>query len=156
MKRTVISPILLVVGIVVSLVGCAVQNTDQELRDAARTGTLEDVKYWLSRGADDNAKELAGIAGSTPLHEAAGRGDGAMVSLLIAEGADINATDDSGHTPLFRAGNEETLRLLLDAGAELNAQGPNSEKVIEWAETNGFGWKSQILREHVAKIGSES
>jgi ankyrin repeat protein len=78
-----------------------------------------------------------------------------MVSLLIAEGADINATDDSGHTPLFRAGNEETLRLLLDAGAELNAQGPNSEKVIEWAETNGFGWKSQILREHVAKIGSE-
>lgn len=154
MNRNVIGRVLLVVGFVVSLVGCS--NSDQELINAARSGSMEDIKYWLSKGADVNAKEVAGISGSTPLHEAAGRGSEAMVSFLIAKGADVNAADDRGHTPLFRAGNKETLNLLLDAGADLNAQGPNSESVTEWANTNGFDWKSQILREHAAKAGSES
>jgi ankyrin repeat protein len=153
MNSNVIGRVLLVVGFVVSLVGCS--NSDQ-LINAARSGSLEDVKYWLSNGADVNAKEVAGISGSTALHEAAGRGSETMVSFLIAEGADINAADDRGHTPLFRAGNKETLSLLLDAGADLNAQGADSESVTEWAAKNGFDWKSQILRDHAAKNGSES
>ncbi len=107
-------------------------------------------------GANVNAKELGGIAGSTALHEAAGRGSEEMVALLIAEGADVNAADDRGHTPLFRAGNEETMSLLLDAGADMKAQSKDSETVVDWADAKGFDWKSQMLREHAAKNGSES
>ncbi|SVA88841.1 uncharacterized protein METZ01_LOCUS141695, partial [marine metagenome] len=39
-------------------------------------------------------------AGMTPLHAAAGKGLKEIVELLIAEGADVNAKDDKGRTPL--------------------------------------------------------
>jgi ankyrin repeat protein len=46
-----------------------------------------------------------------------------MMRLLIAAGADINHSDDSGATALFNAaakGLEATARVLIDAGADVN------------------------------------
>ena len=45
-----------------------------------------------------NAK--GGISESTPLHEAASDGRKEVVELLIANGADVNAKDNYGKTPL--------------------------------------------------------
>jgi ankyrin repeat protein len=54
----------------------------------------------------------------------------ANTSRLINEGADVNAADDQGLTPLHFAvqrDSVEVVRLLLDAGAEVNATDANGE-----------------------------
>lgn len=61
-------------------------------------------------------------AGSTPLHRAALRGDAEAVAALIKSGADVNATNEAGATPLhYAAGSEGVVDLLLKAGANPNA-----------------------------------
>lgn len=67
---------------------------------------------------------------NTPLHwaarginmrEEAGADHAAVVRELLSHGADPNAVNSSIETPLLRAGwNPEMVRLLLDAGAEVN------------------------------------
>jgi ankyrin repeat protein len=58
------------------------------------------------------------------LHWAAERGDVSAVKAFLAEGHDPNVFDDLSFTPLHYAAREEHLhviRLLLDAGADVNA-----------------------------------
>lgn len=61
-------------------------------------------------------------SGSQPLHLAALRGDEAALAAMIQAGADVNATNDAGATPLhYAVGNERVVGLLLQAGANPNA-----------------------------------
>lgn len=56
---------------------------------------------------------------------AAGAGDAARVESLLAAGADVNATSESGETALIRAaskGRLDVVRVLLAAGADANAE----------------------------------
>jgi ankyrin repeat protein len=58
------------------------------------------------------------------LHFAAQQGDLDEVRALVAKGADVNAFDDLGMTPLHHAAKEERLevaRFLLEHGANVNA-----------------------------------
>jgi hypothetical protein len=91
--------------------------------------------------------------GHTPVHAAlaspdglgflAGRPDYAMLELLIELGADVEATDDKGRTPLALAmlrGDEESIRLLKAAGAKeppvaAQAQGDPREEMITAAKS---------------------
>jgi len=60
-------------------------------------------------------------AGTPLLVLAVKQGDPAMVEMLIRNGADVNATDQKGHTPLAVAlerKNNETVELLRKAGAK--------------------------------------
>ena len=68
----------------------------------------------------------------TPLHRAAYSGQKEVAKLLIAKGADVNAKDDEGETPLLRAisfasfttrnqkRHKETIELLVNNGADVN------------------------------------
>jgi ankyrin repeat protein len=59
------------------------------------------------------------------LHRAAAEGDLAGARALIGEGAALDAFDDIGYTPLHHAAKNEwfeMVRLLLDAGADINAR----------------------------------
>jgi len=59
------------------------------------------------------------------LHAAAGLGRKEIVELLIAEGADVNAENDSGDTPLHWAameGHTKVAELLITTGADVNAK----------------------------------
>ena len=61
--------------------------------------------------------------GSTPLHHAAGYGSVEIVTLLLDAGADVNAKNRRGSTPLFWAIDDEAkVRLLLSRGATVNHQ----------------------------------
>jgi ankyrin repeat protein len=117
------------------------RNSDGKtaLHAAAVTEDVPITEMLLTRGADVNARD---DAGSTPLHVAMwlteywpinfrGRvGDhelwdsGPYLRLLLEHGADPNAKDAEGRTPLHRAADGRTadvVALLLGAGANPNA-----------------------------------
>lgn len=60
----------------------------------------------------------------TPLHAAASRGNASMVKMLIASGADLEADDGCGGTPIIYAvqnTSTDAATALIDAGANVNA-----------------------------------
>jgi ankyrin repeat protein/mono/diheme cytochrome c family protein len=87
---------------------------------AALYGTASDLRVLLDAGANPNAKN---DAGATALLWAVD--DAAKTRLLIARGAEVNVRSLDGRTPLMvaagQAGSSEVLTLLLDKGAEPNA-----------------------------------
>lgn len=81
------------------------------------------------------------FAGCAPaLHSAAQKGDILKVNQLIAEGADINAIDRSGMTPLLLAamwGKGEVANTLIKAGADINAKDKFNATPLHGAAING-------------------
>ena len=95
--------------------------------DAARL--MASIRERDRRGIDAllsaNARAALsrGPGGSTPLMTAALYGDAALVKHLLKLGADPNATNSAGATALmWAAPDPEKMRLLLDAGADVNAR----------------------------------
>jgi len=104
------------------------------LMRAAFSGDLELVKLLLAKGADpavvskDNetvleaAAALGFIQGYSKGRSAAERLD--VITLLVDLGADVNAADDYGITPLMAAANMgevSIIQFLVDRGADLGA-----------------------------------
>ena len=110
----------------------AIDPWDKWLRSihrAAQNGNIEDVKQHIAGGTDVNAK----ASGYTPLHNAAefGRvGAGKKIAeLLIAAGADVNAKDRYGETPLDAAPPySETADLLRKHGGKTKKELEAEEK----------------------------
>ena len=101
---------------------------DISIHKAADDGNIEAIKQHIAAGTDVNSNDEW-----TPLHAAANK---ETAELLIAKGADINAKDDTGGTPLFWAaleGNEEVAELLIKQGADVNAEGPKGWTALHWA-----------------------
>ena len=71
---------------------------DVPILAAAYNGNIEAVKQHLAAGTDVNVK--GGFADGTPLHYAAANGHKEIAELLIEKGADLNAKDEDGGTPL--------------------------------------------------------
>jgi ankyrin repeat protein len=97
------------------------RDGETPLMTAARTGRVEAVKTLLVHGADVNAKEQT--RGQTALMWAAAENNTAAVTALVEARADVNARTTGGFTPLLfavRGGSRETVRVLLDAGANAN------------------------------------
>lgn len=67
---------------------------------AVRSADLEEVRFLLNNGVDVDARTAYG---RSALHEAALYGLPDIASLLIERGADVNARNPRGETPLFYA-----------------------------------------------------
>ncbi len=70
------------------------------------------------------------------LLEATAKGRTETVAAMLAEGADVNATDARGKTPLMVAayrGHTEIARLLIAAGAELDRRDGNGNTALVYA-----------------------
>jgi len=66
----------------------------------------------------------------TPLHGAARNGHAKICQALIEFGAKVDVVDDKGWTPFGMAvskGHEDCVRVLLDAGADVNQWMPEEE-----------------------------
>ncbi|EAY15422.1 ankyrin repeat protein, putative [Trichomonas vaginalis G3] len=96
------------------------KNIDECFVESPAFDCLPLCEYFLSKGADINAKN---ILGDTCLFTAAMYGGAQRIEFLISHGADINARDDEQNTPLFKAAvsnNKEAVECLLAHGADVN------------------------------------
>ena len=103
-------------------------------RQMPPTGTLPAdqiaiIRTWIDQGAawpDEASGEAPPRtldAKSARLMDAAFRGDTAAVRALVDEGANVNAKNEAGATPLMRAVyHPETAALLVARGADVNAR----------------------------------
>lgn len=73
----------------------------------------------------------------TPLHYAARRDGGEeAVRLLLAAGAKVNAKDIVGRTALHRADDKSTVALLVAYGADVNARDDKGWTSLHWAASS--------------------
>ncbi len=135
----------------------ATTEGETALMTVARTGNVEAAKVLLAHGADVNSKEQ--WRQQTPLMWAVAESHPEMAQELIAHGADVNARQVTwnwerqitkeprekwmplgGLTPLLFAARQGCLdcaRILLKAGAEINAADPNNISPMLMAIING-------------------
>jgi ankyrin repeat protein len=97
--------------------------------DPKVTALIASVRAGDRRGIEQqvaaNPEVVKGVddGGSTALHHAAGFGPIDNLQLLVDRGADVNAKNRNGSTPLHWAVHDEAkVRLLLSKGANVNAK----------------------------------
>lgn len=115
---------------------------------AVRSGRRATVESMLAANRDFVAPKDP--AGSTLLHHAAGFGALDTLTLLLDAGADVNAKNRRGSTPLHWAIDDEAkVRVLLTRGAGVNARQVEGRTPLYQAATLGNG--SAVLRLLLAK-----
>ena len=95
------------------------------LHYAASRGHIKIVQALLAHGALIDVRGIDDEEGVTPLMLAVNNDQRAVISLLLAAGADVNASAWDGYTALLcslHKDNLELTRILLDANAQVNAQ----------------------------------
>lgn len=118
------------------------------LIDAAACGDVSRVRARLHDGADVAATDSrAMLAGRTALHHAVQHADASMVEYLLAAGANPNAADAQGDTPLHllamraRSASEIAIgQALLAAGADGRLR--NARGKTPLGELLSFVWES--------------
>ena len=109
---------------------------------AAENGHLDIVRLLLNKGADINTTSNDR---SSALHKAAEYGHEMLTQILLQpissrQAIQINAKNISGKTPLYLAVRDEhevVVRLLLDAGADVDVFGSYGESALYVAARNG-------------------
>jgi len=140
-----------------------------------RESALELIPFFIAKGADINAR---GWEDETPLHVAisyfnestsssqagqvfTGQADTPsvpsssgnsmaqqVIELLAKHGANLDATDDYGYTPLMQctvADNPVLVELLLKLGADKNIRDKDGRKAVDVAEELGRRYIYQLL-----------
>jgi len=109
-------------ALLVSVIGCELPGLAKSggIHKAAKQGDVEKIKSLLAEDPSlVNSKDR--LYGYTPLHTAAIAGQAAAAEFLLENGAEVNATDNKGHTPLYWAkkeAHEDLAELLSYYGGE--------------------------------------
>ena len=114
---------ILTAGLILSVTAILGAAGPESIADAAMRGDRADVLAMIKQGADVNAPQGDGV---TALHWASRHGDAAIVTALIAAGANARAaTRFGGYTPLHLAaerGSAPIVKALIGAGAAVDAR----------------------------------
>ncbi|HEX7715342.1 MAG TPA: ankyrin repeat domain-containing protein [Bacillota bacterium] len=118
--------------------------------DAAVAGDLEQVQAVVARSPEAvNEKDEYGF---TALHGLAGEEHYDIVRFLIEHGADVNAQNEDGITPLHLAAWPEMAEFLITSGADLEARthGGDTPLMVMAAET-----ESEDVMEVLLEAGAD-
>ena len=149
MNRQVFSRLWVALLIALFMLGTAWAGPD--IHEAARRGNTPEVKAILDAYPDLENSRLD-YAGETPLHAAASFEHKDVVELLIARGADVNASDDDGNTPLFRyLVDRPVVELLIARGADADARDDDGKTPLDHAIEAENGHVVRLLKKHGAK-----
>lgn len=126
----------------------------QTLLHYAASGRDPDLVGFL---VDKGAKvDLAGAQTKTPLHLAAINDRREIAAVLLKRGASLEIRDDYGRTALVLCARERgqvaTARVLIDAGADINAIDKFGSSALELAAWRGKGELVDLLLERGAKV----
>jgi ankyrin repeat protein len=117
------------------------------LQAATRDRFIAEVKR------DRSCVRLLGLRGQTLLHDAAMSGDADLAAVLTRSGADPDAKEREGHTPLYRASTGDVARALLAAGATADiVSGPTRGTPLHQAARRGSVSVAQALLDYGANI----
>ena len=89
------------------------------LERASENGHVDVIRVLLQYGADVKAQDNTG---TTPLHTSSAYGQPESARVLLEHRANVHAKGMDGVTPLHWASNELVARVLLDHGADPNAE----------------------------------
>lgn len=104
---------------------------ESRLLRAAQRGREASVKKYLDRGVDIECKDFWDQ--KTPLMVAAAGGHKAIVDLLLAREAEVNAVDLWGVNPLYLAvlhAHVDIVKRLVEAGSDINHQNRQGSTVL--------------------------
>jgi ankyrin repeat protein len=122
------------------------------------------IRRLLAAGADVDAGTPPRLTGSAPIRNAEGtalgvvagrgsRGSVQMVEVLLAGGANVDARQTGGRTPLMLAaatGNIAVVRVLLDARADVNAEDSEGKSALQLAQAGGHADVTELLGAAIA------
>lgn len=97
---------------------------EEKFVDALEKGQLDVVDLMLETGEARITMPIDSY-GMQPIHMAAGKGNVALIELLVRHGADVNAKDNDSETPLMTAARwdePEALKKLIDLGAAFDTR----------------------------------
>eukprot|EP01088_Endostelium_zonatum_P012955 TRINITY_DN27280_c0_g1_i1.p1 TRINITY_DN27280_c0_g1~~TRINITY_DN27280_c0_g1_i1.p1 ORF type:complete len:129 (-),score=45.21 TRINITY_DN27280_c0_g1_i1:34-420(-) len=103
---------------------------------AIKTGDLDGVKAAVAGGESVNQTD-ATTNKRTPLHHAADFGQDDILEFFLSKGANVNAKDRYGITPLLAAvyeGHTACVEKLLAKGADPSAKGPDGKDAFGAAD----------------------
>jgi len=120
---------------------------DKFLTESAQKGDLEDIKTQIENGAsvDARTESLGGNHTGTPaIMLAADYNRKEVIELLIAEGADVDASNGLGSlftynalTSAVREGNMDIIKILLEAGADINSWSSTGKTALDFSLGSG-------------------
>jgi len=136
------------------------------LHGAAAVGDVETMTLLIEKGADVNAPSMANL-GFTPLINAVMSRETTAVKLLLSKGAKVNAATATDKPPMVKNGKidlggetalhfavpygpPELVKVLLDAGADVNAKNIQGMTPLMWAVASDYQ-NPEIIRMLLAR-----
>ena len=110
------------------------------------------VQLLLERGVDVNARDNDQ---ATPLLWASYESKGQIVLPLLGHGADAEAQNADGQTPLHRVSRSGIARIFVKHGGDINARDKNQATPLHLASYHGHGTVAEVLLEHGAQANAE-
>src|SRR5215471_7522412 len=110
-------------------------NPQKEILKAAKSGDADRVRALVKQ--DPALMSVRDSDGSTPLHCACWKGHDAVVAVLLAAGADVDAENQNEHwgtTPLHAAAHanqKKIAEMLVAHGADINARNLNNRTPLD-------------------------